>query len=147
MEETEDFFEVPDEGYVYADVLVDLGRIDVYVDLFGVGGVFGEIAGDPVVEAHTEGEEEVGLLNGGVHPGLAVHAHHAEGERVGGGYGSEAEERAGDGDLVGFGEGEDFAFGAGFYDAVAGEDDGPLGLLDEFDGAADGVGVGAEVGI
>ncbi len=54
MEEAEDFFEVPDEGYVYADVLVDLGRIDVYVDLFGVGGVFGEVAGDSVVEAHAE---------------------------------------------------------------------------------------------
>ena len=64
------------------------------------------------------------MLDGVVDPGLAVHAHHAEGERVRGGDGAEAEERAGDGDLVGFGEGDDFFFGAAFDDAVAGEDDG-----------------------
>ena len=120
------------------DVFVDLAGVDFYVDLFGVGGVAGEVAGDAVVEAHAEGEEEVGLLDGVVDPGLAVHAHHAERERVRGGDGAEAEQGAGDGDLLGFGEGEDFCFGAGFDDAVAGEDDGLFGLLDEGDGFADG---------
>ena len=38
------------------------------MDLFGVGGVLGEVAGDAVVEAHAEGEEEVGLLDGVVDP-------------------------------------------------------------------------------
>ena len=76
----EDVFEVADEGYVDLDVLVDLGGVDVDVDLLGVGGVVGEVAGDAVVEAHAEGEEQVGLLDGVVDPGLAVHAHHAERE-------------------------------------------------------------------
>jgi hypothetical protein len=37
-----------------------------------------QIAGDPVVEAHAERDEQVGLLNRGIDPGFAVHAHHAE---------------------------------------------------------------------
>ena len=53
---------------------------------------------------------------------------------MGGGDGAEAEQGAGDGDLVGFGEGDDFFFGAALDDAVAGEDDGALGFLDELDG-------------
>ena len=100
----EDLLEVADEGDVDADVFVDLGGVDLDVDLFCVGSVVGEVAGDAVVEAHAEGEEEVGGLDGVVDPGLAVHAHHAEVERVGGGEGAEAEEGGGDGDAVGFGE-------------------------------------------
>ena len=83
-----------------------------------------EVAGDAVVEAHAEGEEEVGGLDGVVDPGLAVHAHHAEVEGVGGGEAAEAEEGGGDGDAVSFGEGEDFGFRAGLDDAVAGQEDG-----------------------
>ena len=55
-----------------------------------------------------------------------MHAHHAELEGVGGGDAAEAEEGGGDGDVLGFGEGEDFGDGAGLDDAVAGEDDGLL---------------------
>ena len=99
--------EVADEGDVDADVLVDLGGVDFDVDLLGVGRVAGEVAGDAVVEAHAEGEQEVGLLDGVVDPGLAVHAHHAERERVGGGEGAEAEQGAGDGDVAALGEGDD----------------------------------------
>ena len=108
LEEVQDFFQVADEGYIYADVFVDFAGVDFDVDFFAVGGVLGEVAGDAVVEAHAEGEQEVGLLDGVVDPGLAVHAHHAELEGVGGGDGAEAEQGAGDGDLVGFGEGDDF---------------------------------------
>ena len=132
----EDLAEVADEGYVDLYVFVDFAGVDFDVDLFGVGGVAGEVAGDAVVEAHAEGEEEIGMLDGVVDPGLAVHAHHAEGERVGGGEGSEAEEGAGDGDLLALGEGDDLVAGAGFDDAVAGEDEGLFGVADEFDGVA-----------
>ncbi len=48
--------------------------------------------------------------------------------------GSEAEQRAGDGDLLALGEGDDLALGARLDDAVAREDDGLLGGLDELDG-------------
>ena len=107
------------------------------MDLLGVGRVAGEVAGDAVVEAHAEGEQQVGLLDGVVDPGLAVHAHHAERERVVGGEGAEAEQRAGDGDLLAFGEGDDLVASAPECDdAVAGEDDGLLGGCDEVDGLA-----------
>src|SRR5258705_2104790 len=57
---------------------------------------------------------------------------------------AEAEERAGDGDLLAFGEGENLGFGAGVRDAVAGEDDGLLCGFDELDGLLDGRGFCAQ---
>ena len=100
QQELQDFFEVADEGYVDADVLVDLAGVDLDVDLLRVGRVAGEVAGDAVVEAHAEGEQQVGLLDGVVDPRLAVHAHHAELQRMRGGDAAEAEQRGGDGDLL-----------------------------------------------
>ncbi len=111
-EQFEDVFEVADERYVDPDVLVDLGGIDLDVDLLRVGRVAGKVAGDAVVEAHAEGEQQIGLLDRVVDPGLAVHAHHAEREGMMGGEGSEAEQSAGDGDLLALGEGDDLALGA-----------------------------------
>src|ERR1700733_2778476 len=60
---------------------------------------------------------------------------------------AEAEERAGDGNLLAFGEGEDLGFGSGVRDAVAGEDDGLLCGLDELDGLLDGGRFGAQHGV
>jgi len=51
---------------------------------------------------------------------------------------AEAEQRAGDGDLLAFGEGEDLGFGARVRDTVTGEDDGLLCGLDELDSLLDG---------
>ena len=81
-----------------------------------------------------------------VDPGLAVHAHHAELQGVRGGDAAEAEQRGGDGDVLAFGEGEDLGDRAGLDDAVAGEDDGLLRLLDEGYGLLDGGGVGRQPG-
>ena len=69
---------IADEADVDAHVLVDLGRVDVDVDLLRVERVGLEIAGDAIVEAHAEREQQVGFLNRRVHPRFAVHAHHAE---------------------------------------------------------------------
>ena len=41
-----------------------------------------QLAGDAIVEPHAEGDQQVGVLDGVVDPGLAVHAHHAEVERM-----------------------------------------------------------------
>src|SRR5436189_268361 len=72
----------PDERDMDTDVLVDLGRVDLDVDLFRVRRVRGELAGDAIVEAHAAGDEQVRLLDGDVHPGLAVHPHHPQIERM-----------------------------------------------------------------
>ena len=52
-----------------------------------------QVAGDAIVEAHAEGEQQVGLLDRGVDPGLAVHAHHAEVQRMARREAAEAEQR------------------------------------------------------
>ena len=63
-----------------------------------------------------------------------MHAHHAQVERVRGGECAEAEQGERDGNLRALGEGAHLLHGAGFGDAVAGEDDGALGVANEFGG-------------
>ena len=41
-----------------------------------------ERPGDAIVEAHATGDEQICFLDRAVHPGLAVHPHHPEVERV-----------------------------------------------------------------
>src|ERR1700745_2070441 len=60
---------------------------------------------------------------------------------------AEAEERAGDGNLLAFGEGEDLGFGAGVRDAVAGEEDGFLSGFDELDSLLHRGGFGTQHGV
>ena len=72
--------EIGDDRHVDSNVLVDLRGVDLHVDLSGLRGVRLEVAGDPIVEAHSEGEQQVGLLNRVVDEGLPVHAHHPETE-------------------------------------------------------------------
>ncbi len=117
------------------------------MDLLRVGRVAGENAGDSIVEAHAAGDEQVGLLNGLVDPGFAVHSHHAEREFVRGGEGAEAEKRGGNGDLEALGQSAELIHGIGFHNAVAGEDDGALGAEDELEGFAHGVLLGREHGM
>ena len=53
----------PTSAHVDLDVLVDLGRVDLDVDLLGVRRVGLEVAGHAVVEAHAERDDQVGLLD------------------------------------------------------------------------------------
>ena len=52
-----------------------------------------QVAGDAIVEPHAKRDQQVGLLNRGVDPGLAVHAHHPEVERMRSGEAADAEQR------------------------------------------------------
>ena len=128
------FAQIADQGHIDLDVLVDLGRVHFDVNLFGLGGIGGKAAGDAIVEAHAAGDEQIGFLNGVVDPRLAVHAHHAQVERVRGGKRAQAEQRESHGNLRALGKGADLLHGAGFRDAVAGENDGALGVADQFGG-------------
>src|SRR5258708_16140340 len=73
---------IADEGGVNLYVLVDFGAVDLDVDLASALSVSAQVAGNAVVEPHPDGNEEVGLLNGVVNPGFAMHAHHAKVKRV-----------------------------------------------------------------
>ena len=109
-------------------VLVDLGRVDVHMDHVGVLGVGAQVAGDAIVEAHAQGDQQVGVLDGLVDPGLAVHAHHAQVQRMRFGDAADAEERRGDRDVALLGQLAQLVVRAAEDDAVAGQDDGALGI-------------------
>ncbi len=81
-ERSQDAADITHDGHVDRDVLADLGGIDVDMDDAGVGRVGADRAGDAVVEAHAQGDEQVGGLDGLVDVLPAVHAHVAVGERV-----------------------------------------------------------------
>ena len=63
-------------------VLADLGRVDVGVDDLGARCERVEVAGDPVVEAGAEADDQVALLQRRDRRDGAVHAGHAEVLRV-----------------------------------------------------------------
>src|SRR5712692_3033201 len=131
------FTRIPDEGRVNLYVLVDFGAVDFNVDLAGALGVSAQVAGDAVVKTHANGDEKVGLLNSVVNPGFAVHAHHAEVERIIGREAADAEERHGDRIIARSDELLKGAHRAGNHDAVAGEKDGAFGGVQHLDGAVE----------
>ena len=133
-----DLPDVADQADVDLDVLVDLGAVDLDVDLLRVERVGLDVAGHAVVEAHAERDEQVGFLDRGVDPGLAVHAHHAEVERMRRRHAADAEQRHRDRDVGVLGELPHQVAGAGVDDAVAGQDQRPLGGVDQLDRARRG---------
>ena len=52
---------VAHDGQVGRAVLADLGRIDIHVDHLGVRREGRQAAGDAVVEAHAQGDQQVGI--------------------------------------------------------------------------------------
>src|SRR5713101_1115492 len=131
------FTRIPDECRVNFYVLVDFGAVDLNVNLAGALCVSAQVAGDAVVKAHADGDEEVGLLNGVVNPGLAVHAHHAEVQRIIGREAADAEERHGDRMIARSDELFESAYRSGNHDAMAGENEGALGGVQHLDGAVE----------
>ena len=73
---------VADDRHVGPAHLALLGRIDVDVDHLGLGGEAVDLAGDAVVEAGAEGDQQVAALHRRDGRGVAVHARHAEAQRV-----------------------------------------------------------------
>ena len=73
---------VADDRHVGAANLAELGGIDVDVNDLRVRRERRDLAGDAIVEARSQGDQQIGLLHrrdGGV---VAVHARHAEAQRV-----------------------------------------------------------------
>ena len=94
-----------------------------------------QIARDAIVESHAEGEQQVGLLNRRVDPRLAVHAHHAEAQRVRRREAADSEQRLRRRDIGFLRERPDDVHGAGQDDAVAREDQRPFGAVDQLERA------------
>ena len=80
--------------------LVDLGRIDVEVqDAFRLRRELGRHAGDAVVEARADRDQQIAIVDGVVRARRAVHAEHVQRQRVLGVEAAEAHQRARDGNL------------------------------------------------
>src|SRR5580700_9305199 len=95
----ESFTSIADKSGVYLDVLVDFSAVDFDVNLASALRIGAQVAGDAVIEAHADGDEQVGLLNGVIDPSFAVHAHHAEVHGIGSREAADAEKRHGDGNI------------------------------------------------
>ena len=128
---SEHLAQVADQGYVHAHVLIDFGAVNLDVDFLGLGRVGAEFSRHAIVEAHAQGDQQIGFLNGFVDPGFAVHAHHAQVQRMRRRERAQPEQRERHRNPRFFGQRVHFALGAGKNDAVAGENDRPLGLIDE----------------
>ena len=139
-------FDVADDRDGGLDVLADLGRVDVYVDDLRLGREVFEAAGDAVVEAHADADEEVGLADRDVAPVHAVHAGQAEVEGMGAGEAAEAEQRGDDRYLGLLRQLHELVPGAGDDDAVASHDYGSLRLSDELGGGVDLLRIALQLG-
>ncbi len=96
--------DVADDRQVGDLVLVDLRRVDVDVDDLAVLGELAHLAGDAVVEADAEGQQQVGVVDGVVGVDGAVHAEHVQAEEVLAGEAAQAEQRQGHRDAGALGE-------------------------------------------
>ena len=128
---------VADDGDVGPAHLVVFGRVDVHVDHLGLGGEGVHPAGDPVVEPAAQGDEQVGALHGGDRGVVAVHARHAQAQRVGVGEGAPGHQGGDHRNAGPLGQLPEPVGGPGLEDAAAGVDDGTLGGQDQLGGLAD----------
>ena len=101
------------------------------MDLLRFGRVGCQRAGDPIVKAHPAGNQQVGFLDGVVDPRLAMHAHHAQVQFVGGGKAAQAKQGTGHRDLRPLRQRAHLAHRARLDDAVPGKDQRPLGGEDQ----------------
>ena len=118
---------IADDRHLDRDVLADLGGVDVHVDDPGVRRIGPHVAGDPVVEAHPDGEQQVGRLDRLVDVLPAVHAHVAVAQGMGLVDRPDAQQGVGHGDLGLLGKGDEVVPGPGVQDAMTGEDHRTLG--------------------
>ena len=129
------------------DVLGDLGRVDVDVDELRGWGELAQLAGDPVVEAGADRDDQVGLVHRVVGRPGAVHAEHAEPLRVRRREATEAHQRAGDREVVGCGQLAQLLGRAGVDHAAARVEDGPLRVGEGLGGDSDLLDVALGVGL
>src|ERR1700730_1768086 len=130
-----DFARIADQSSVHFNVLIYLRAVDLDVNLARFLRVGAQIAGDAIVKAHTDGDEQISFLDRVIDPRFSVHAHHAEIERVAGREAANAEERHGYRKIASVHELVEHAHRAGNHDAVASEDQRTLGSVEQFNGA------------
>ena len=76
-EEGEHLARIALDAHRDGDDFPDFGRVDVDMDDVGLRGVGVHGAGDPVVETHAHGDEQVALVGHDVGSHVSVHPDHA----------------------------------------------------------------------
>lgn len=109
---------VADDGHIDTAILADLGGVDVDVHDLGVRGERVHPAGDPVVEACSQGHDQVGFLQCGDGRDRSVHAGHSHVLAVTAGERAQRHQCGGDGGTGQLGEFPQFGGGAGLEDAA-----------------------------
>ena len=127
----DDLLGVPHDRHVGDTVLADLRRVDIRVDDLGERGEAVECAGDAVVEAGTDRDEQVRALQRRHGRHAAVHSRHTEVQLMAVREGAARHERRHDGDLRLLDEGAQFLVGTGTDDTAADVEHGTLGFADE----------------
>ena len=127
----------PDHGNVRLAELRDLCRVDVEVDHRRAGRERRELAGDAVVEASPDGDQDITLVHGPVRPLRAVHAGPAEVELVRLGERTLAHQRRDDREPTELGELAQLGARVGVQRAAAHVEHGPLGAREHLGGAPD----------
>ena len=117
---------VTDDRQGDGDVLADRGWIDVDMDELGADAEFFKVAGDPVVEAGADGNDQIGLIHGHVRRVGAVHAQHAEPQVVAAGKAAQPHQGVGDRRGGEFAEFVQFSRRLGVNDATTRVDNRPL---------------------
>src|SRR5262249_214615 len=117
--------DITNDGNVRHLDLVDLGWIDVDVYDLAVLRKLPDLAGDTVVEADAEGQEQVGLVDGVVGVHGAVHSEHLQAQEVIAGKATQAMDGEGDRDSGLFGKSAQPGRSSGGDDAAASVDDRP----------------------
>ena len=112
-------FRVSDHWDIHPHVFVDFSGIQLDVDLLSVLRVVLEVARDAIVKAHAHSDDQIGFLDGLVHPRLTVHPHHAEVVLMRCGEPTQAEQRACDRNVGFLNEIQKHTGGFGFDDTVA----------------------------
>ena len=129
--------DVPEDRDGGRQVLAVLAGVDVDVDQLGVVVEVVEATDRAVVHAVADADHEVGVGGGHVRLVGAVHAHHPVGEDVRARDAAEAEQRVEHGDAGVLGELPQLLPGLAEDHAVAGDDQRPLGRVDQLGGPLD----------
>ena len=117
-----------DDRNVHPHILGDGRGVHVQVNDGGVGAELLDLAGDAVIEAGADGEEDIRLVHRHVGFVGAVHAEHAQEPRVRHGEGPQPHEGAGDGETRLLDQVAQGLGGLAQDDAAAGVEHRPLGL-------------------
>ncbi|MPN11219.1 hypothetical protein SDC9_158520 [bioreactor metagenome] len=137
--------QIAHQGQVHLNVLVDLRGVDLKMDLAGFSGEGAQFAGDAVIKTHANCQQQVGFLNGLVYPGFAVHAGHAQCQRMVAREGAQPQQGTGHRRTGALRQGEQLLHGAADEHAVTGNDDRLFGRLDHINGLLQVFGVGRKI--